>query len=128
MNRTAVGRILAFILAIVVLGAVGVLAYNAGVAEGLAASGEAVGEGRFDRPYIGWGFGPFAILFWILIFFLFFGLLRALLWGGPRHYGAPGGWHEGWGRDLPPRFEDWHRRAHGDEPPAPPTERGSSTA
>lgn len=107
------------LLVVLVAGAAG-LAYNAGVAQGIAQSGQTVappggGPGGAPYPYGPYygpywhhpfGFGFFGFLFPLLFIFLFFGLLRGLFWhswgGGYRH----------WGRGVPPEFEEWHRRAH----------------
>jgi hypothetical protein len=107
-------------VAFAVLGAlaVGAVAYNAGVAHGLAMSPElAPARGGVVVPY-GWyrpwgfGFGPFLlVLFWFLA-------LRALFGRGfhrRRWYGTDE-------RSAPPAFEDWHRRAHermNNQPAAP---------
>jgi hypothetical protein len=102
----------ALLVMVVVALAVGSVAYNAGVSQGLAMSASASGTAAGAppsayygyRPWgFGWGFGPFwFLLLWIL-------LIRGVFWGG--------GWrHRGWYRhapyDAPPAFEDWHRRAH----------------
>ncbi|OGO47701.1 MAG: hypothetical protein A2W37_09675 [Chloroflexi bacterium RBG_16_63_12] len=109
---------------------VGVYAYNAGVAQGLVQSGKVtVVEGRpgpypyYGGPFLfrpfGFGFGFLGCLFPLLFFFLIFGLLRGLLWRGPWGWrrGWGGGGHHGhgpWGEgSVPPMFEEWHRRAHG---------------
>lgn len=115
-------RVLAALVLIGVLVAIGVGVYNAGVSAGLATtvaapSGAAVAY--YPGPYVhGWGWGPgwgfFGIFFWILGIFLIFGLLRAIFgwgrWSGrgyrdwdhrPNGYGGPQG-----------RFEEWHRRLH----------------
>ena len=113
---------------------VGVYAYNAGVAQGLVQSGKVTlvegGPGPYPyyggpflfRPF-GFGFGFLGCLFPLLFFFLIFGLLRGLLWRGPW------GWRRGWGGEghhghgpwgegsVPPMFEEWHRRAHGQSTP-----------
>src|SRR4030081_1028255 len=118
------------ILIVVLGGAIAVGAYDAGIAQGAAqvvlpaTSGAAPAVAYYGHPY-GWGFGffPFGFLFPILGLFLFFALMRALI-GGGRGYG-----HRGWYGDtehgVPGRFEEWHKRAHGDTPsgtdrPAPP--------
>jgi hypothetical protein len=106
------------ILILLIGGAIAVGAYDAGIAQGTAqvvvpaANGAAPAVAYYGRPY-GWGFGffPFGFLFPILGLFLFFALMRALI-GGGRGYG-----HRGWYSDehsVPSRFEDWHKRAHGD--------------
>jgi hypothetical protein len=125
----------AFVLvAILAAGLVGLLAYNAGVAHGVAmsavagAAGAAVEEGgrtaaAYHHPYgyygwHPWGFGFGFPLFPLFALFFFVFACRVLFWGGPgrRHWH-----HHRDGCDLPPRFDDWHRRAHErmkDEPPA----------
>ena len=95
--------------------AVGTTAYRAGMARGVAESGKLVGPdaGRFLYPYpppywghpYGFGFGGF--LFPLLFLFLLFGAFRRRHWGG----GCAGG-PDRWAGGVPPRFEEWHRRAH----------------
>ena len=115
MNRRF-ARAALFAAALVAV-AVGVVSYNAGVSHGLAiaapppgAPAGAVGPYYWYRPW-GFGFGPLAILlFWFLLFRVFF-------WGGfhRRRWYYPGPY------DIPPRFEEWHRRAHermNSQPPA----------
>jgi hypothetical protein len=91
---------------------VGVAAYNAGVSHGLAQQMVATGTSApygypGPRP---WGFG-FGFFFPLLFSFL---LLRLVLWGGFGHRR----WHRGYGyacggpSDVPPAFDEWHRRAH----------------
>ena len=122
-------------LAAVVLAAfVGYFAYNAGVAHGVVTSQQISAGGAtapaavppaavywygygWHRP---WGFGFFPFFF---LLFFFFWVLRAAAWGGPwRRYRCYGG---GYYSDLPPSFDEWHRRAHErmtKEPGAPPTD------
>jgi hypothetical protein len=62
----------------------------------------------WPRP---WGFGlfPFFPIFPIVFFLLFFVVVRGLMWRGP--------WRGGWRArydGVPPAFEEWHRRAHGE--------------
>lgn len=113
---------------------VGYFAYSAGVAHGVVtgqqiAAGGAGAAAQAPVPpppyywygyygYRPWGFGFFPFVF-LLFFFLF--AVRALAWGGGwrrhRYYGC------GYYSDLPPAFDDWHRRAHErmtKEPGAPP--------
>ena len=109
--------LLAAILVVVLGGAIAVGAYEAGLAQ-IAAQvvvppvGAAPAVAYYGHPY-GWGFGffPFGFLFPILGLLLFFALIRALV--GGRHYG-----HHGWYGEsqsgVPGRFEEWHKRAHGD--------------
>ena len=93
-------------LAVLVGSAIGIGAYNAGVAHAVADGGRQVH----------WGHGFFPI-FPLFFFFFFFVLMRGLWWGG--RWGR--GWGPGWGygyryRDgVPPAFEEWHRRAHAND-------------
>lgn len=87
---------------------VGIVAYNAGVSHGLVQSGQWTGDPGAFRLY-GW-YRPWGVGFFFP--FLFFGLwffaLRGLFWGGPwRRYRYYGDRYE-----MPPAFEDWHKRAH----------------
>ena len=125
---------------ILLLAIVGVIAYNVGWSDGVgthlpagsAAAGGAVGPYYGWRPIgFGFGFGLFGIFWFFLIVFGIFWLFRLLFWGafGRRMWG--GGWGYGHGmyggsghHGMPPgieeRMQDWHRRAHGEQPPAPP--------
>ena len=88
--------------------AIGVASYNAGVNHGLAESGRAV---QIVREVPGFGFFPFGLLLFPLFFFLFFGLLGRVVWGGRWR----GGFRPG---DVGHRpggtagFDEWHRRQH----------------
>jgi hypothetical protein len=136
MNRRLVIGILVVLLLAVVGVTAGVFAYQAGVAQGLVTSGKVVipegGVGvvpyGYHMPfYGGWGFGFGFVrcLFPLLGFFLLFSLLRLAFWRG-------GGWgRRGWGHggygmvggNVPPMFDEWHKRAHG-APAATPPEGG----
>ena len=91
--------------------AIGIGAYNAGVAQGIAESGRLIAALPVATPYVyvwprPWGFGFFPF-FPLLFFFLFFFVVRGLVWRGR--------WHGGWRYrydGVPPAFEEWHRRAH----------------
>lgn len=119
-------RVVAFLLAIGLLAAVGIGLYNAGVSAGI---GTEVGVPPYVGQPWGWGwvggiFGFVIGLFFLLLFFgLIFGLFRAAFgWG---HHG---GGHHGWdharygsrtGEDGSGRrrsrhdyFEEWHRELH----------------
>ena len=61
--------------------AIGVGAYHAGVAHGLAESGDRWTGGPGGRARRVVGFFPFGIFLFPLFFFLIFGLLRAAFWG-----------------------------------------------
>ena len=128
MNGRFFFRSVAFVLLIIVLAAVGVSVYNAGVAEGVnQAVQQAVQNGQpvpvVPYPYgpywHGGGIGFFGILFWIIGFFLIIGLIRAAFgfgrWGH-RGWNKPGDGpssYSGWGYGR--RGEavaDWHRELH----------------
>jgi hypothetical protein len=109
----------AAILVLALGGLVAAGAYEAGLAQGTtqivvpaagAAPAVAPSVAYYGHPY-GWGFGffPFGFLFPILGLFLFFGLMRALVGGGHRR-----GWYGDGEHGVPGRFEEWHKRAHGD--------------
>ena len=97
------------IVAMLIAVGIGTGAYQAGVAHGLALQ---IPEGAAPPPfaYYGWygwhrpwGFGLFGPFFLILFWFV---LLRGFFWGSRRR------WHYRHWDDVPPRFEEWHRKAH----------------
>jgi hypothetical protein len=118
MNNRSVFRVLAIALLVMTAAAfVGVGAYNAGVARGIAESGQAITAPAAGAPFVyvwprPWGFGffPFFPLFFLVLLFFVF---RGLFWRGP--------WRGGWAcygdRGVPPAFDEWHRRAHAEQPP-----------
>jgi hypothetical protein len=89
-----------------VMSAIGVSAYNAGVAYGIASSGQLAVEqgGRAVQPP--WGSGFVWFPFPLLLLFSFLFLLRGFFWGGP--------WRARYRYDhgVPPFFDEWHRRVH----------------
>jgi hypothetical protein len=114
------------VVTVVLLAIVGVIAYNVGWSDGLATH---VPAGTADVPAYYYGYGPHAFwggfgILWFLfgLFFLFF-LLRVAFFGR-RHWGGGwGGGHKGgYGHAMPPgideRMQEWHRRAHGEQPSA----------
>jgi hypothetical protein len=141
MNRRVVLGILVVLLLVVGAVAVGGFGYQMGVARGLADSGKlvapqgggAVAPFAYGAPYYypgpwgwGFGFGFLQCLIPLLGILLIFGLLRGLFWrggwGGRRGWGGhgygPGGQGFGpSGQGLPPMFEEWHKRAHGEQKP-----------
>jgi hypothetical protein len=119
----------------------GFMAYRAGIAQGVSeapavatAISEAAENGQvapyapgygygFPHPY-GFGyrhhFGFFPIggfCFSIFFLFLFFGLLKMIFFR-PWHHGGymHGPWGRRWEGGLPPMFDEWHKRAHGEKP------------
>ena len=120
MRASIVGRVVVLLVVLGIVAALGVGAYNAGVAQGLATPR---GDGAQAAPYIGPAYYPrfglgFLCLVPLLLFFLFplFGLWR-----------RPWGWHGSarhaeWGKHVPSMFEEWHRRAHEPKPDEQPKE------
>ena len=126
----------AVVFALLAAVAIGGIAYQAGVAHGVAlqpppaiAAPGAPGAPAVPPPYYAyryygpWRFGFFGPLFGLLFFFF---IMRFLFWG-------LFGWGCGWRRwryydypgDGPSRFDEWHRRAHermrDDRAPSAPT-------
>jgi hypothetical protein len=124
MQRGGLVRgLLVAILLIVAIGGAAYYAYCAGMAQGLMDSGKLVAPatgaapiaplryyGRFIHPF-GFGFGALGCVFPVLFLFLFMGLLRGVFFH--RHWGMH---HPDWENRVPPRFEEWHRRAHESTP------------
>lgn len=112
-GRFVLGVLLALVLIAGAIG-LGVSAYNAGVAQGMLASGKdvvpSIGVAPFPYYYRAFGFHPFGFLsclFPLLFLFLFFGLIRAFVWRG--RWGMH---HRHWDGGVPPMFDEWHRKAH----------------
>ncbi len=107
--RTRARIALTFLL-LAVATAIGVVAYQAGLAAGptSAAVDGGVEVVRVVGPGWGGGAGFFpGFLFFPLFVVGFFVLARFLVWGG-RGWGGPPGRHHDWER----RADDWHRRQH----------------
>ena len=128
MNGNTGLRILSALVLVVVIAGIAFFAFQAGVAQGSPVTIETT-EGQavpMPYPYYGWGghyhhpFGfGFGFFGFLILLFLFFAALRAfrfLFWGARwGHHHGP--WGRGWGNGVPPMFEEWHKKAHG-EPPA----------
>jgi hypothetical protein len=119
-GRFVLGILLALVLIVGLIG-IGVYAYNIGVTQGLAQSGKFVAPVEGVAPYpfyggpfffhpFGFGFGFFGCLFPLLFLFLIFALFRGFWWRGRMGWGGP---RSRWENGVPPRFEEWHQRAHG---------------
>jgi len=118
---------LGVLVGLLIVGIVAVAAYNVGLSAGAGAAGAAAAPVVY-HPWFGFGFfgGFLGFLFFILILaFLLRAIFRPWGWGhGWRGGYGPGGWgYKGTEmRDVPPPFEpmleSWHRRAHGETPPA----------
>jgi hypothetical protein len=103
MDRKIVLGALAVIAAVLI----GIGAYQAGFAQGLAATGEGV-RGVYPYAHPGPGFG-LGLLFPLLLILLVIALVRSFFWGGGPRWNEPGG----------PRqrmFDEWHREAHRERP------------
>lgn len=140
MSKKIVLSVLVVLVLIAGAAGVGAVAFRAGVTYGIAQSDKVAaaiesrpeaappapypyyGYAPFARPhFFGFSPGPLGCLLPLLFLFLLFGLFRFAFrpWG----WGWHRGWHHGgpgpWGKDgLPPMFEEWHRRAHGETPPS----------
>jgi hypothetical protein len=126
MNGNVGLRIVAALVLIAAVAGVAFFAFQAGVAQGSpitlqSPSGETqplpypyYGYGMpFHRPF-GFGFGFLGCLIPLFLFFLLFGAFRFLLWGPRWGWGSRGPWRHGWREGgVPPMFEEWHKRAHG---------------
>ena len=84
------------------------LAHGAHMAQ--VPAGAFPGHGPHAGPPGGFGWFLFPLAFVALFF-----ILPALCFGGRR------GWHGGPGHGVPPAFEEWHRRAHANDPANPGT-------
>jgi hypothetical protein len=98
-NRQLVRALVIGVLFLAGAAAIGIGAYNAGVAQGLAESGRLIAAPPAGAPYV---------YVSLLFLFLFFFVVRGMLWRGHWH----GGWRYGGYDGVPPMFEEWHRRAH----------------
>src|SRR4030095_63084 len=100
------GRWLPWVIGLVLAAVVATVAYNAGLTQGLAAQGAAAAP----VVYRWHGFGPFWLL---IILFWFLAIFRRGWWGwgGPRYWGYYRGYRN-WDDEVPPGFDEWHRRAH----------------
>jgi len=137
MNGKTTFRIVSAIVATLVLIAaiagIAYFAFNAGVAQGSPITLQSPEGQNVPAPYppfgygygmpfhhpFGFGLGCFGILIPLFLFFLAMKAFRFMFWG-PRfghHMGGHGPWRHGWGENgLPPMFEEWHKRAHGEQP------------
>ena len=116
MNNRSPFRVLAVaILVLAAATAIAIGAYNAGMAHGIAQNALAAAPPQTGVPYVyfwprPWGFGFFPVFPLFLFVVLFFFVVRGALWRGP--------WRGGWGcgsYGVPPGFDEWHRRAHGEQ-------------
>jgi len=128
MNGKIGLRIVSALVLIAAIAGIGFFAFRAGVAQGSpitiqAPSGEAMpapypyyGYGMpFHRSHFGFGLGCFGILIPLFLFFLAMKAFRMMFWGPRWGWGHHGPWRHGWGeRGVPPMFDEWHKKAHGE--------------
>ena len=119
-------------LTTILLVIVGVVAYQAGWSAGAATHVSDGVAAAVPYYYYGpnfFGFGVFGFLFFLFLLFVLFRIARfGRGWGyggwGYRGMGK-GGYYGGRG-GIPPaideRMQEWHKRAHGEPAPAPPSE------
>ena len=138
-------RLIGVVLLIGLMVAGGFMAYRVGVGQGISQApavataisqaaengqsapippmmyGRGYGYGYYPMYGHHFGFFPFgAICGSIFFLFLFLGLMRVIFFRGMWHRGWEGHKHGPWGRDwegsVPPMFNEWHKRAHGEKP------------
>jgi hypothetical protein len=130
MNGNIGLRILSGLVLVAAIVGIAFFAFQAGVAQGSPVTIQAPegGTAPMPYPYYGWGmpyhrpFGVgFGFLGFLLVLFLFFAALRAFRflfwgprWGWGHHHGGRGPWARSWENGVPPMFEEWHKRAHGE--------------
>jgi hypothetical protein len=125
--------LIGLVVTAILLAIVGVIAYNVGWSDGVAThlpAGATVAPPYYYGYGPQWGFGIFGFFWFLFIVFGLFWLLRFAFFGR-RHWG--GGWGHGV-HGMPPRIDErmqeWHQRAHGEQPsasgsapPPPPDQR-----
>lgn len=126
MVKNIVFRVIAGVILLAAIAGIAFFAYQAGVTHGVGANIQFPAGGATAYPYpfyampfgyFWWfpGFGIFACLIPIFLFFLAFGVMRILIWGprrGWRHMHSGTMENGPWGKDVPAMFKEWHRRAH----------------
>lgn len=130
-RKSIIVPLIAALLLIGLLAAGGYTAYRAGVMQGIAQAPEVAEaiqqQGVPVTPMVGYGypyglrynhFNPFgAICLSIFFLFLFFGLMKMIFFRRIHHgWGHHGHWTKDWGGGIPPMFDEWHKRAHGEKP------------
>jgi hypothetical protein len=117
MNGNTGLRIVAVLVLVAAIAGIAFFAFQAGVAKGSPVTIEAPSgqTAPAPYPYYGYGYGmPFYRPWGFGFGFLGF-LIRFLFWGPRWGWGHHGPWRYGWGEHgLPPMFEEWHKRAHGE--------------
>ncbi len=124
MRTRLFGGILATILLLGALGAIGYSVFQTGYQQGLVENAAVVAPAAGVVYYPGWwGFGVFSIFFKVLFLFLIIGFVSRLFfwrrrWDGPRRWSEAewqGPRHE-FGHPMGSRFAEWHQKMHEAEP------------
>jgi hypothetical protein len=130
MDGKVFARVISGLVLVAAVAGIAFLAFNAGVAKGSpvtiqAPSGDTA---PMPYPYYGYvypfhrpfGFGFFGLFIGLFFVFLALRAFRFLFWGPRWGGGHPvhghGAWGMGWQDGVPPVFDEWHKRAHGDKP------------
>ncbi len=139
-------RVLGLLLVLGLIAGAGAFSFKAGMARGAmqapevaaaiekaAEDGQAVPPMMYGHGYAPYGYGygmrghghfgffPFgAICGSIFFLFFFFGFMKMMFFRRMRHGWGHHGHHGPWGKDsdgnVPPMFNEWHKRAHGEQP------------
>jgi hypothetical protein len=132
MNDKTGLRIISVLVLIAAIAGIAFFAFRAGVAQGSPVTLQSpqgqtapapypyYGYGMPFHPWGPWGFG-FGCFGPLLALFLIFVALRAFRfafwgprWGWGHHHHGP--WGRNWENGVPPMFEEWHKKAHGETP------------
>jgi hypothetical protein len=125
MDGKIFARIAAALFLLAVIAAIGFFAFRAGVAQGSPVTLQAPSGDTPPVPYPypyhygyffpfhwGFGFGCFGLLIPLFLIFLAMRAFHLMIWG-PRRWAHLHG-HGPWGAGVPPMFDEWHKRAHGE--------------
>jgi hypothetical protein len=123
--------LIGLVVTAILLAIVGVIAYNVGWSDGVAThlpESTAVAPPYYYGygPHaFGWGFGIFGFLWFLFVLFILFALVRFAFfgrrfWGGGWGYGRGMGGGHGYGipSGIDERMKEWHKQAHGEQPPS----------
>jgi hypothetical protein len=106
---------------LILLSIVGVIGYQIGIGQNIAAQIPAAGApvAYYGYPYH-FAFGFLGFLFPLFFLFIIFGLLRAAMWGGRgwggHHKYGYGQMRGPWGDEARTRIEELHKELHGEKP------------
>ena len=123
MNKNIGLRILAGLVLLAAIAGITFLAYQSGVNHASLVVAQTSGVAvpapypYYWPPYL-FPFGCFVPLIALFLIFLAFSAFRFMLWGprrweGHHMHSQYGPWGGDSGNGVPPRFDEWHKRAHG---------------